>query len=213
MLQLNGLSGKRESQESVEITPRVRVLNTNGAIRLNNAAIGVLGIEAVGYVAVANAGDTVYIGAGKAHTQEKDEKGELVRTGAGKIKTLGDGYGSKGKESTHAKPHLTFSAAASYAILRKDSGKDDFKGTLVYELGEGVEAAIKTDNEIYPEHVTVMYPLILKEVKENEEDEDEVVKEEVSEEELENQEKEAEDTDAPQNTKEASDEASDEDWD
>lgn len=186
MLQLKGLSGKRESQESVEITPKVRVLNTQGSIRLNNSASELLGIEGVEYVAVADAGGTIYIGAGKAHTPELDEQGNEVRTGAGKVKTLGDGYGSKVKPSTHAKPHFTFSAAAAWATLRQDSGKDDFKGVLIYELGEGVEASIDTDNEAYPTHVTTMYPLILKEVKENEEEEEEAVKEEVSEEELAN---------------------------
>lgn len=185
MLQLNGLSGKRESNESVEITPKVRVLNTNGALRLNNACIEKLGIASNGYVAVADAGGVIYIGAGKAHTISTDEQGNPIKTGSGKIKTEGDGYGSKLKPSTHAKPHGTFSAAAAWAVLRTLSGQDDFKGVIELKLGEGVEAAIATDNEAYPEHVTVMYPLEVHAIKADEVDEEEApVKEEVSEEDL-----------------------------
>lgn len=186
MLQLNGLSGKRESNESVEITPKVRVLNTGGALRLNNAAIAKLGIASNGYVAVADAGGVIYIGAGKAHTISTDEQGMPIKTGSGKIKTEGDGYGSKLKPSTHAKPHGTFSAAAAWSVLRTLSGQDDFKGVIELKLGEGVEANIATDSEVYPEHVTVMYPLELHAIKADESDEEEAkeVKEEVTEEDL-----------------------------
>jgi len=185
MLQLTGLSGKRESNESVELTPKVRVLNTSGSLRLNNACIEKLGIAPNGYVAVADAGGVIYIGAGKAHTISTDEQGNPIKTGSGKIKTEGDGYGSKLKPSTHAKPHGTFSAAAAWAVLRTLSGQDDFKGVIELKLGEGVEASIATDNEAYPQHVTVMYPLEVHAIKADESDEEEAPKkEEVSEAEL-----------------------------
>lgn len=184
MLQLNGLSGKRESKESVEINPIVRALNTTGAIRLNFAAIEKLGVRDTEYIAVAEAGDTVYIGAGKPHTPKLDEKGNVEKSKSGKTLTEGDGYGSKLKWSTHDKPHGTASAAAAWAILRALSGKDDFKGVVEVKLGEGVEAQMPTDNELYPVHTTIMYPLELHAIKEDEEDGEEEVKKEVSEEEL-----------------------------
>ena len=185
MLQLNGLSGKREGKESVEITPKVRVLNTNGALRLNASAIALLGVPSNGYVAVADAGGVIYIGAGKAHTISVDEQGNPIKTGSGKFKTEGDGYGSKLKPSSHAKPHGTFSASAAWQTLRTLSEQDDFDGVIELKLGEGVEATINTDNELYPEHVAMMYPLELLAIKPNESDDtEEDVKEEVTEEEL-----------------------------
>lgn len=172
MLQLSGLTNKRESKESYEVTPRVRALNFSGGIRLNNAAAEALGINLDNlYVAPANAGEQVYLGLGKAHTPKLDEKGNEVKHSTGRIETENDGYGSKAKVSTHAKPHYTINASAVQTLLRTHAQDDNFEGNVVFTLGEPTEATIDTGNENYPSHTTLMYPLVFEKLEAKEEKE------------------------------------------
>lgn len=149
-LQFENLVGKRQAKGELE---EVVIAETaRGNFRITPKVAAKLGISTGSFVTMQASNGTVYIGKGKDGVAKMNEDGSFVTDARGHRVYEKEGFGAQVTEINPGTNIYRLSVAAAWTTA---GGNEDVK--KVFELGEGVEATLPTDNGTF---TTVMYPLV-----------------------------------------------------